>query len=265
VKSGILVNYIPPSLETLVPTEYQQPLISNRLSTKVLLYNEATYPNGAPVKNLWELTEPKWKGKVFMVDPLQRGDYLDLMVEIILHSDDMAKAYEQLYKKPIQLDVGTSNAGEMWIYRLLNNNAVLVKDQNGVYSAIGEVGQDQPPVGFGSYNDIRSNKEKGFALQIANDVVPSSGYIFPAVMGIVKNAQNPNAAKLLLTFMMGDDSPNGGTGFAPFYIPGDYPTRTDIKGHPDALPRERLRAWSMNPVKTYEVRQHIADLILKWE
>ena len=265
VKNGTLENYVPPNFEGLVPAEYQQPLIANRLSTRVLLYNEATYPNGAPVKNLWELTEPKWRGKVLMVDPLLRGEWLDLMVQIVLHSDEMAKAYEQLYGKPIQLDAGTANAGQMWIYRLLANGAVLVKDQNQVYSAIGETGQAQPPVGFGSYNDIRSNKEKGFALQIANDVVPSPGYTFPTVLGIVRNAQHPNAAKLLITFMMGDLSPNGGVGFAPFYIPGDYPTRTDIKGHPDALPLERLRAWTMDPAKTYEIRQQVSDLILKWE
>jgi|GEM_PF-2936663 len=32
-------------------------------------------------------------GKVIMVDPLQRGDSLDLMTEIVLRKDEMATAY----------------------------------------------------------------------------------------------------------------------------------------------------------------------------
>jgi len=62
--------------------------------------------------------------------------------------------------------------------------------------------------------------------------------------------------------LMGDDSPDGGPGFAPFYVPGDYPTRTDITPHPDAIPLNEFNAWYVQADKTLPVRQDVADFIL---
>ena len=262
VKTDVLQKYVPPQFADRVPKQFQFPLLANRLSTKVLMYNEAAYPDGAPISNLWELTEPAWKGRVLMVNPLIRGDYLDLLAQIVLQSDTMATAYQAHFGQPIQLDDGVNSAGEQWIADLFNNDLVLVSDTDTVNAAIGEVGQDNPPVGFTSYSDRRDNAEEGWALQLANDVQPASGIYFPALLGVVNNAPNPAAARLLIHFMMGDDSPGGGAGFAPFYVPGDYATRLDIEPHPEAIPLDNLNAWFVDATETLSVRQEVADLVL---
>jgi iron(III) transport system substrate-binding protein len=238
------------------------PLLANRISTKVLMYNEAAYPEGSPVTNLWELTQPEWNGRVVMVDPLLRGDYLDLMVEIVLRSEEMAEAYEELFGEPIELDEGINSAGEQWISDLFANGVVLVDDTDTVNEAVGLIDQENPPVGFTSYSDRRDNEEEGWALQLANDVVPSPGIAFPALLGLARNAPHPAAARLLIHFMMGDDTETGGEGYAPFYVPGDYATRIDIIPHPDAVPFDEFNAWSIDAEATFEIRQDIADFIL---
>ena len=91
---GLVTPYVPPRVVPLLDASAREPLLSQRLSTKVLMYNEEANPDGAPVGNLWELTTEDWTGRVIMVDPLQRGDYLDLMTEIVLRADEMASAYE---------------------------------------------------------------------------------------------------------------------------------------------------------------------------
>jgi iron(III) transport system substrate-binding protein len=174
----------------------------------------------------------------------------------------MAAAYEELYGQPIELDDGIENAGEQWIADLFANGVILVDDTDTVNEAIGLIGQENPPIGFSTYSDRRDNEEEGWALQLANDVVPSPGIAFPALLGIVRDAQHPAAARLLIHFMMGDDSPTGGSGYAPFYVPGDYATRTDIEPHPDAVPLEEFNAWRINPEATFEIRQEVADFIL---
>ncbi|MDJ0707972.1 MAG: extracellular solute-binding protein [Leptolyngbyaceae cyanobacterium MO_188.B28] len=262
VETGILQKYTPPQFSERVPGKFQSPLLANRLSTKVLMYNEAAYPDGAPISNLWELTEPDWKGRVLMVNPLVRGDYLDLLVQVVLQSDAMAEAYQAYFGQPIQLDNGVNSAGEQWIADLFNNGLVLVSDTDAVNAAVGEIGQDNPPLGFTSYSDRRDNAEEGWALQLANDVQPVSGIYFPAMLGVVNNAPHPAAARLLIHFMMGDDSPEGGAGFAPFYVPGDYATRRDIAPHPDAVPLDGLNAWYVDAAKTAALRQDVADLVL---
>lgn len=259
---GAIVRYVPPRVADRVPAAFQSPLLAQRQSTKVLMYNEEAHPDGAPVANLWELTTDDWRGRVVMVDPLQRGDYLDLMTEAVLRSDAMAEAYEALHGEPLTLDDGVGSAGEQWIVDLFANDVVLVSNTDAVNVAVGAVGQDSPPVGFTSYSDRRDNEEEGWALQLANDVAPAPGIVFPAVLGVADGAQHPAAARLLIDFLMGDESETGGAGFAPFYVPGDYATRTDIVSHPDAVPLADFRAWRIDPAHTAEIRQEVADLIL---
>lgn len=262
LKSGIINRYVPPRVADRVADAYKSPLLAQRLSTKVLMYNEEANPNGAPVSNLWELTTPAWKGRVVMVDPLQRGDYLDLMTQVVLESDAMAAAYKKQFGKDITLSSGMQNAGEQFIADLFANDLVLVKSTDDVNAAVGKKGQSNPPIGFTSYSDRRDNEEEGWALQLVNDVQPSPGIVFPAVIGVAKGAKNPAAARLVIDFLMGDESATGGAGFKPFYVPGDYATRTDITPHPDAVPFDAFNAWRIAPAKTAEIRKQVADLII---
>jgi iron(III) transport system substrate-binding protein len=265
VQGGYLEAFVPPQFAERVPAEFQTPLLANRISSKVLMYNEAAYPDGSPITNLWQLTEEEWSGRVVMVDPLLRGDYLDLMVEIVLRSEEMAAAYEELYGMPIELDEGILSAGEQWIADLYANGVIVVDDTDTVNAAVGLIDQENPPVGFTTYSDRRDNEDEGWALQLANEVVPSPGIAFPALLGLGRNAPHPAAARLLIHFMMGDDSETGGEGFAPFYVPGDYATRTDIVPHPDAVPFDEFSAWTIVPEATFEIRQDVGDFILSLE
>jgi len=226
------------------------------------MYNEEAHPEGPPIDNLWDLTKGEWKGRVVLVDPLQRGDYLDLMTEIVLRADEMAAAYEAEFGKPIEISEPARNAGEQFIVDLFENDAILVGSTDDVNAAVGKTGQENPPIGFTSYSDRRDNEEEGWALQVANDVAPSPGIVFPAVLAVADGAVHPAAARLAIDFMMGDDTPTGGEGYAPFYVPGDYATRTDIESHPDAVPLADFKAWRIRPAETAEIRQEVADLIL---
>lgn len=262
VKPKRVQAYVPPRVAGELAAEYKAPLLTQRLSTKVLMYNEAANPQGAPVSNLWQLTTPDWKGKVLMVDPLQRGELLDLLVEIALHPDEMAKAYEAQFGKPIVLGSGVEGAGEQFIHDLFANDLILVPNSDVLNKAVGDKTAQNPPVGFGTYSDRRDNEKEGWALQVANDVTPANGILFPAVLAVVDKAPSPAAARLLIDFMMGDDSPTGGPAFEPFNVPGDYPVRPSIKSHADSVPLDKLNAWRIDPVKTAAARKRIADLVV---
>lgn len=259
---GVLEPYLPPRVAESLPAEYQTPLVSNRLSTKVLMYNEEAYPDGSPVANLWELTDAEWAGKVVLVDPNVRGDYLDLVTEMSLRSEEMAAAYEEHFGSEIELDDGVEDAGLQFISDLYANDAVLVDDTDTVNAAIGAVGQTDPPVGFTSYSDRRDNEDEGWALQVASGVAPSPGIVFPAMLGLTAGAENPAAARLLIDFMMGDDTETGGPGFEPFYVAGDYPTRTDVVAPDDALPLDELAGWVIDAEASAERRDAVADFLL---
>ncbi len=261
LEAGIIEAYVPPRVADRLDEAHRSPLLAQRLSTKVLMYAEDAYPDGAPVDSLWDLTREEWQGRVIMVDPLQRGDYLDLMTEIVLRSDEMAAAYEAEFGAPIELGEAAS-AGEKFIIDLFANDVILVGSTDDVNAAVGKTGQTNPPIGFTSYSDRRDNEDEGWSLQVANDVAPAPGILFPAVVALAAGAKNPAAARLAVDFLMGDDSETGGDGFAPFYVPGDYATRSDIVPHPDAVPLDSFNAWSIDPAATAAIRAEVGDLIL---
>ncbi len=259
---GIIQPYIPPRIIDRVQPALRDPILTQRLSTKVLMYNEEAHPDGPPVDSLWDLTRDEWRGRVFMVDPLKRGDYLDLMTQIFLHADEMAAAYEEEFGRPIVLD-GVENAGQQFIADFFANDPVLVDSTDDVNAAVGAIGQENPPLGFTSYSDRRDNEEEGWALQVANDVKPSPGIIFPAILAIADKPNNPAAARLAIDFMMGDETEFGGPGLAPFYVPGDYLSRTDIPQHPDAIPLDEFNAWLLTASEAATaVRDEVADFIV---
>lgn len=261
--AGLIAPYVPPRVADLLPDSAKSPVLQQRLSTKVLMYNEESYPDGAPVDNLWDLTQPEWNGRVMMVDPLQRGDYLDLMTEIVLRADEMAVAYEAAFGEEITLDDGIADAGRQFIVDLFANDVVLFGSTDDVNVAIGATGQDAAPIGFTTYSDRRDNADEGWALQVANEVMPSNGIVFPALLALNPNGPNPAAARLAVDFLMGDDTETGGAGFAPFYVAGDWATRTDIAPHPDAIPLDDFNGWRIDPQQTATIRADVADLILQ--
>lgn len=259
---GLLRNYVPPRLAGDLPARFQEPLLANRLSTKTLMYNEQAHPDGSPVTNLWQLTDPQWRGRVVMVDPQVRGDYLDLMTEIVLRSAEMEAAHRELRGTPVRLDEGIGSAGEQWIADLYANDVVRVGDTDEVNAAVGARGQQDPPVGFTSYSDRRDNEDENRALQAATGVAPAPGIAFPALIGVTPDAAHPAAARLLVDFLMGDDSADGGPGFAPFHVAGDYPTRTDVVTPPGTIPLAELGAWTIDPAAVAARRGDVADLLL---
>ncbi|MBB5043620.1 iron(III) transport system substrate-binding protein [Shinella fusca] len=262
VKENRVVNYVPPRIAGELEDRYKTPLLTQRLSTKVLMYNEKAFPDGAPITNLWQLTEPEWQGRVLMVDPSQRGELLDLLTEISLHSDEMAAAYKALYGKDIVVEDGLEGAGDQFIKALFENDLILLPNSDVLNKSIGDVDAKNPPVGFGTYSDRRDNEKEGWALQVANDVAPANGILFPAVLTIADKAPHPAAARLLIDFMFGDDSPTGGPGFEPFNVPGDYAVRKSIADAADSVKLADLKAWTIDLAKTAAARGRVADLII---
>ena len=122
---------------------------------------------------------------------------LDLLTEIALHPDEMAAAYKAQFGKDIEVDSDLQGAGEQFVRALFQNDLILVANSDVVNKAVGDKTVKDPPVGFTTYSDRRDNEKEGWALQVANDVQPANGILFPAVLTIADKAPHPAAARLL--------------------------------------------------------------------
>jgi len=90
-------------MKNVIPEKYQNPLVFQFIN-KVFIYNSEKTQKSV-IKNVWELTEPKWKGLVQFKDPKLEGVNANFLTMITSPewSGKLAKAYEDLYGKKLVL------------------------------------------------------------------------------------------------------------------------------------------------------------------
>ncbi len=256
-EKGHVHNYIPPDLKTLVPKEYQEPMFVHHTSLQGFIYNTEMNKE-PPFKSLWDLTKPEWKGKVIMPDPQKLTEFSEIYTCIVEHAEEMAKEYEKAFGEKIKLSQGVPNAGYEWLYRVLKNDAVVVGSTNDVGKAVGLSQQEKPPVGLTAYSRLRDmEKDPNLKFAFAENLSPVSGFSINVVQLVVNRAKHPNAAKLLLRFMMGDEK--GGAGFEPYFVIGNFSVRKDVPPVKGQKPITELKVWGATPEFAWKEGQRVLD------
>lgn len=261
VKTGMLHNYVPKDLGSKMKPEFKEPLFAPFFEMKQVFYNDEVYET-SPIDSWWDLTRPEYKGKIMIQNPLSTPENLGLFLAIIQNSEDMEQAYKEEFGEDIVLD-GTENAGYEFLKRLAQNDLVYTDSDGDIAAAIGAEGQTDPPFGIVVSSKIRDKKRKDYKIAAVENIKPMDGVMAPAMLAIVDNAPNVNAAKLLIRWMAGEADGKSG-GFAPFHVEGGWPTRSDIEPL-DTPPIEELRLWDFDLDFNYENIQKLRDAWLTWQ
>jgi len=220
IPQGFAESWLPPDLAAKIPVEYQDPL-TVVTSANVWSYNTALF-DSCPVSNIWELTEPKWKAKVAMQDPLGKASYVDWFNQMAKHGDEEVRAaYKAHYGKDLQTNETSATAA--WVKALAANAPLLTDADAAAADAVGAPGQSQPFMGLISSAKFRDNADKGMKLGLCKDLKPWLGWLYPGVGLITKGTDSPNAAKLFVHFIMTEE------GITPQAIDGKMSTNKDVK------------------------------------
>ncbi len=254
---GLAHNYVPADMKKVVPKQYQEPMFVHHTSKQGFVYNTAKNQK-PPFTSLWELTKPEWKGKVIMPDPQKLTEFTEIYACIVEHSEGMEKEYEKVFGEKIKLSSGVKNAGYEWLYRVLKNEAVVVGSTNDVVKAVGLSQQDMPPVGLTAYSRFRdAEKDPNLKFAFLETLSPVSGFSINVVQLVVNRAKNPNAAKLLLHYMLGDEK--GGGGYEPYYVVGNFSVRTDVPPIEGLKPITEMNVWEASPEFVWNEGQQVLD------
>ncbi|MFQ5799886.1 MAG: ABC transporter substrate-binding protein, partial [Bacteroidota bacterium] len=254
-------NFVPDSVAPFLDKNEREPFLTQRWSSRVVFYNKARNTS-APIDNLWDLTRKEWKGKLLMPNPLEGSTQANVIQTILQHPDQMAEAYEKEFGKPVKYSkklrkltkknpsLAPPDASKEWLYRVLRN-ATFLKSTTKIFKNIANVKQDKPPIGMSTFSKIRKNKREVFEAQPPYDLNPVFGVAYPTVLLIADRAKHPNAAKLLIRYMMED-------GFKAWNVIGDYAARSDMAkkqvkkfGIP---PFDDLKMWKLDPQYVYDTK-----------
>ncbi|MCO5731292.1 ABC transporter substrate-binding protein [Rhizobium sp. SSA_523] len=198
---GIVTNWAPPDLSGDIAENLRDPLVVV-YDPHVFTYNTEKY-DSCPVTNIWQLTEPQWKGKLAMLDLFDKPLYADWFNQIESHHDaEMAKAYESLYGKP--LDTSGQTATAAWVKAFAQNGPIL-SDSSTVAEAAGAPGQADPFFVITSTAKYRDNQSKGLKLGFCSGVKPFAGFLYPGFGLIAAQTKSPNAARLFVRYLMTEE------------------------------------------------------------
>ena len=161
-------------------------------------------------------------------------------------------AYKDLTGEDLVLSEGCENAGYEFLKRLYENEPIFTSSSDDVAEGVGTRGQSTPPIGFASSTKLRKNKDNNWCLVPIN-LEPTVGIPQINSLYVVNNCQHPNAAKLLIRFMMGGT--DGDTsGNDPFNTLGGWPIRDDIEPAEGSVP---LEDWNLIHVSTEDIYYNI--------
>lgn len=263
LENNRIVNFVPDTVGDQIPKELKEPLLARITEGYIFLYNTEVYGDTPPIKNIWELTTPKWKGKSVIKTPLESLSNLMGICTIVQHADEMASAYKRLTGKEIELSPDVPDAGYEWLYRLLHNDLIILKSGSKVAAASGKKGQEAPPIAITNYTYIRYNASKDYVNREITPLDPVENIVTPIYTGIARQAAHPNAAKLMTAFLLGDPSIDKNTvieepytegrsleilqGLAPYYEPGSKSPRDTVPLAKGGELWYQLKAWYVDP------------------
>lgn len=228
VANKIFYNYQPADIFSHIDPEYTATATPLYIELTQLFYNTEAYPDGSPITNIWQLTEPQWKGKIMMQNPLDNLSWGSWITGFCVgeEPDRLAAAYKDLYGEDLVLSDGCANAGYEFLKRLHDNAPVFTSSSDEIAESVGTPGQSDPPVGFCASSKLRKAEENGWVFAPVN-LEPDTGIPAINTLYIVEGSEHPAAAKLLVRFMMGGI--DGDTsGYEPFNTLGGWPVRDDI-------------------------------------
>lgn len=215
-----IFNYVPAHFVDKIPEGNRDPLLIRVNEAIVFFYNKDANPDGAPISNVWELTDERFRGRVGIKDPMASGSSLMGLATLVQFPDEMAAAYKRLTGEDIVLGDGVPDAGFEFVRRLLANDVVIFKSGSKLADAAGAAGQDDAMIAMTNMTYISRNDDKGNVNAIMADLDPVSRMVYPTFMSVAANAPHPNAAKVFIAYLLGNPEMNLKTNLAKPYIEG---------------------------------------------
>ena len=251
VKNKVFYLYQPADIFSHIDSQYTDTATPLYIELTQLFYNAETYPEGSPITNIWQLTEPEWQGKIMMQNPLDNLSWGSWITGFCVGDvpDQLAAAYKELYGEDLVLSEGCANAGYEFLKRLHDNKPTYTSSSDEIAESVGTPGQSDPPVGFCASSKLRKNEDNGWVLAPVN-LYPTTGIPAINTLYVVEGCEHPAAAKLLIRFMMGGI--DGDTsGYEPFNTLGGWPVRDDIEPAEGSVPYAEMNVSPFDPDEIY--------------
>ncbi len=237
---GLSLNYFPDALKRDVPEKYQNPTVVTFINS-LMIYNNREGSVG--VSNVWQLTEPEWKGRIFFKDPITETVNLNFLIMLTSPewTEKLAAAYEAFYGKPWE-SAEFESAAYQWIDGFLKNVNYAYSSATRIATGLasGRAG-DMGLFVFSKLRKVNGEDWKNLSvLQFENDVDCFSGFMYNVYATVCSDTDCPYTCALFINYLLsregfaGEGSWNSNQGY--------YSPNTTI-AKPEGLEDQAYMYW----------------------
>ena len=251
---GLSYAYFPEALKGDVDEANQNPAVVTFVNSLLIYHNG----NGSVgLNNVWQLTEPEWKDKIFFKDPTTETVNINFL--IMLTSPEwtarLDAAYEAYYGKAWESTEFESSAYQ-WIDGFLKN--VNYTYTSASKMAAGVASGAPGNMGLFVFSKLRkvdeADRKNLTVVQFENDMNGFSGFMYPIYATVCKDTECPYTCALFINYLLsqegfaGEKSWNSSQGYY-------SPNKTILK--PEGLEDQPYEYWADKLV--FEDLQYIYD------
>ncbi len=203
IANGYLENFVPMEYKDVISSA--DPLVICYFS-RLFIYNNGKGNLKNKISNVWQVTEPEFKG-IEMKSPLLEKGSMNFLITVTSPEwqGKLAAAYKSYYGKDWVNDGKFENISYEWIYKFINNCTFINKDSTIAKDiAAGAEGS----VGFFVYSKLRSVDYSTLAVSAIEGMEGFGGLVYPFYGMVAANAQYPYAACLYLTYLVSAEGYN---------------------------------------------------------
>lgn len=211
----MLVNYVNDTFKDGVDEDDLVPLV-HQYTNKLFIWNNTAGDSAPAITNVWELTEEKFKDKIYYKSP--NAEQVNMNFLIMLTQDTWVTKMEEAYKAYFGTDYVKSdeyeNASYEWIAKFLDNADTTSYTSDTKLAAGLSDATNSDKLGLFVLSKLRDSSVTADNLTVGawtdESITPFAGFMYAIYAQIASKGPRPYTAMLFTNYLMSAE------GFAPW-------------------------------------------------
>ena len=238
---GLALTYFPEMFKDVVSEAEQEPAVVTYVNSLLIYHNGEGSVN---LTNVWELTEAKWKDRIFFKDPTNETVNINFLIMLTSEKWNarLEAAYESYYGKAWEAGKFES-AALQWIDGFLANVNYTYTSASKMAAGIASGAPGN--MGLFVFSKLRKVDEADrgnlTVVQFENEVEGFSGFMYPIYATVCKDTECPYTCALFINYLLSEQGfagPKSWNSSQGYYSPN----KTIAK--PEGMQDEPYEYWS---------------------
>ena len=202
---GLTLTYFPDALKDVVSEAEQEPAVVTYVNSLFIYHNGEGSVN---FTNVWELTEPQWKDRIFFKDPTNETVNINFLIMLTSEKWNarLEAAYESYYGKAWEAGEFDS-AALQWIDGFLANVNYTYTSASKMAAGIASGAPGN--MGLFVFSKLRkvdeADRSNLTVVQFENEVEGFSGFMYPIYATVCKDTECPYTCALFINYLLSEE------------------------------------------------------------